>query len=82
MDFVLLQTFDNYIDAHIVKGRLEAEDIFCWLKDEHQSALIVDPILVSAIAGIKLMVAKEHVDKAMQILNEPPQLLDEGMEYE
>jgi hypothetical protein len=82
MDFVLLQTFDNYIDAHIVKGRLEAEDIICWLKDEHLSALIVDPILVSAIAGIKLMVAKEHVDKAMQILNEPPQLLDEGMEYE
>jgi len=73
MDFVLLRTFDNYIDAHIIKGRLEAEDIICWLKDEHLSALIVDPVLVSAIAGIKLMVAKEHVDKAMQILNAPPQ---------
>jgi len=78
MEFVLLQTFDNYIDAHIVKGRLEAEDIICWLKDEHLSALIVDPVLVSVIAGIKLMVAKDHVEKAKQILNEPPQLQDEG----
>ncbi|MDQ3682974.1 MAG: DUF2007 domain-containing protein [Bacteroidota bacterium] len=82
MDFILLQTFDNYIDAHIIKGRLEAEDIICWLKDEHLSALIVDPILVSAIAGIKLMVAREHVEKAMEILNEPPQLLDEAEESE
>ena len=82
MDFVLLQTFDNYIDAHIIKGRLEAEDVICWLKDEHLSALIVDPVLTSAIAGIKLMVAKEHVERAIEILNEPPRLPDETMEYE
>jgi len=82
MDFVLLQTFDNYIDAHIIKGRLEAEGIICWLRDEHLSALIVDPVLVSAIAGIKLMIAKEHVERAIEILNEPPQLPDESEEYE
>jgi len=80
MDFVLLQTFDNYIEAHIVKGRLEAEDIICWLKDEHLSALIVDPMLVSAIAGIKLMVAKEHAERATAILNEPTQLLEDADE--
>lgn len=78
MDFVHLQTFDNYIDAHIVKGRLEAEDIFCWLKDEHLSALIVDPVFVSAIAGIKLMVAKDHVDRAIEILKDPPQLSEDA----
>jgi len=77
MDFVLLQTFDNYIDAHIVKGRLEAEDIICWLKDEHLSALIVDPVFVSVIAGIKLMVAKDDVERATEILQEPPQLSEE-----
>ncbi len=81
MDFVLLQTFDNYIAAHIVKGRLEAEDIVCWLKDEHQSALIVDPVLVSAIAGIKIMVAKEHLERAIEILNEPTQLSEEADEF-
>jgi hypothetical protein len=80
MDFELLRVFDNYIDAHIVKGRLEAEGIICWLKDEHLSALIVDPVLTSAIAGIKLMVAKEHVERAIQILNEPLQPFEEETE--
>ncbi len=82
MEFVLLQTFDNYIDAHIVKGRLEAQDIICWLKDEHLSALIVDPILTNAIAGIKLMVAEEHVERAMEILNLPSQPFDRMEETE
>ncbi len=80
MDFEQLRVFDNYIDAHIVKGRLEAEGIICWLKDEHLSALIVDPVLTSAIAGIKLMVAKEHVERAIQILNEPLQPFEEEAE--
>ncbi len=72
MDFVLLQVFDNYIDAHIVKGRLEAEGITCWLKDEHLSAVIVDPVLTKAIAGIKLMVAADQFETASQLLNSPP----------
>ena len=73
----MLQSFDNYIDAHIVKGRLEAEDIPCWLKDEHTSALIVDPVLTNAIGGIKLMVPKDQVQKATEILNRPPQNFSE-----
>ncbi|MFN2458855.1 MAG: DUF2007 domain-containing protein [Chitinophagaceae bacterium] len=77
MEFVLLRNFDNYIDAHIVKGRLEAEGIHCWLKDEHLSALIVDPVLTNAIAGIKLMVAQDHIERAIEVLNEPPHPLTE-----
>jgi hypothetical protein len=73
MEFVILQTFNNYIDAHIVKGRLEAEGIDCWLKDEHLSAIIVDPILTNAIAGIKLMVKEEDVEKAIETLNDGEQ---------
>jgi hypothetical protein len=73
VDFVLLQVFTNYIEAHIVKGRLEAEGVQCWLEGEHLSALIVDPILTNAIAGIKLMVSKDDVDKALEILNRPEQ---------
>jgi hypothetical protein len=74
MDFVLLESFDNYIDAHIVKGRLEDQGIHCWLKDENFSAIIVDPILTNAISGgIKLMVAKDEWSKAVEILNQPPQ---------
>ncbi len=81
MDFVLLQVFTNYIEAHIVKGRLEAEGINCWLEGEHLSALIVDPILTNAIAGIKLMVAKEDADKAIELLNQSEQQIgDVGKE--
>jgi hypothetical protein len=57
-----------------VKGRLEDQGIHCWLKDENLSAIIVDPILTNAISGgIKLMVAKEELSKALEILNQPPQ---------
>jgi hypothetical protein len=78
MDFVLLQSFENYIDAHIVKGRLEDQGIHCWLKDENLSALIVDPILTNAISGgIKLFVPKDEVEKAWEVLNQPPQSLSE-----
>jgi hypothetical protein len=72
MGFVILQLFDNYIDAHIVKGRLEDAGIHCWLKDENLSALIVDPILTNAVSGgIKLMVPEEELERATAILNEP-----------
>lgn len=76
MDFVLLKSFENYIEAHIVKGRLEDQGIHCWLKDENLSALIVDPILTNAVSGgIKLMVSKDELAKALEILNQPQQNL-------
>ena len=76
MGFIMLQSFDNYIDAHIVKGRLEDQGIHCWLKDENLSSLIVDPILTNAVSGgIKLMVPEEELQKAIEILNQPSQPL-------
>ena len=77
MNFILLQTFDNYVNAHIVKGRLEAAGIHCWLKDENISSLIIHPVLTNAIAGIKLMVAEDQAEKAHAILNEPSGFLNE-----
>ena len=72
MDYKILKIFTSYIDAHIVKGRLEAEGINCWLNDEHLSGLLVDPVLTRAIAGIKLLVPEDQYEKAAQILAEPP----------
>ena len=78
MNFILLQSFDNYIDAHIVKGRLEDQGIHCWLKDENLSALIVDPVLTNAVSGgIKLMVPENELPQATEILNQPGRPLDE-----
>jgi hypothetical protein len=77
MDFIVLQRFDNYVDAHIVKGRLEDRGIQCWLKDENLSALIVDPVLTNAVSGgIKLMVPENELERAAAILNEPQEDLD------
>lgn len=71
MKFVLLATFDNYIPAHIVMGRLKEEFINCYLQDEH--TVTVDPLLSYAIGGIKLMVAESQADRAREILQEPLQ---------
>jgi len=67
MEFVILETFDNYIDAHLTMGRLEESGINCWLKDEDTATIV--PILTNAIGGIKLMVDKNDIDKSIEILN-------------
>ena len=77
MESVVLQVYNNYIDAHIVFARLKDSGIRCWLKDEHVSSVIVDPILTNAIGGIKLMVARDQVEQAIALLNEPQQPLGE-----
>lgn len=67
MEFTILETFSNYIDANLTLGRLESEGINCWLKDEYTAT--IDPILTNAIGGIKLMVSKDDFEKATEILN-------------
>jgi hypothetical protein len=67
MNFVILQFFDNYIDAHIVLGRLQDGGINCWLKDENISTLF--PYMSQYKQGIKLMVAESQAEQALQILN-------------
>ncbi len=66
MEFKTIQTYDNYVSAHIAMGKLEEEGINCWLKDEN--TVTIDPILTNAIGGIKLMVATEQAERAVTIL--------------
>lgn len=65
-DFILINAYTNYVDAHIARGVLEEEGINCWLKDEN--TLTIDPILTNAVGGIKLMVAKSQAERAVDIL--------------
>ncbi|MBC7874559.1 MAG: DUF2007 domain-containing protein [Ferruginibacter sp.] len=67
MDFVLLNSYSNYIDAHIARGVLEEEGISCWLKDEN--TVTIDPILTNAVGGIKIMVPKAEAPRAWEILS-------------
>ena len=68
MKFVLLDSFANYIDAHIIMGRMKEHDIKCWLKDENTVTL--DPILTNAVGGIKLMVANDQYNQALELLRQ------------
>lgn len=66
MDYVVAAVYDNYVAAHITRGRMEEEGISCWLKDEN--TVTIDPILTHAVGGIKLMVAAADAEKAAGIL--------------
>lgn len=65
---VTLKIFDNPIDAHILKTKLESEGISCYLFDEN--IVGINPLLNIAVGGIKLNVSPEDLDKALQVLAE------------
>lgn len=66
MEFIAVRSYDNYIPAHIMMGRLEEEGIRCWLQNEN--SVTIDPFLSNAIGGIKLMVPEIQADRALQLL--------------
>ena len=72
MSFIIICTYDNYIPAHIALGRLQSENINCYLQDEY--TVTIDPFLSNAIGGIKLMVAEAQAQRAISILQ-----IDEDM---
>jgi hypothetical protein len=64
--FVTVRTFDNYVSAHIVKGKLETDGITCVLKDEN--VVTMQWHLGIALGGIKLQVLEAEVEDANFIL--------------
>jgi DNA-directed RNA polymerase subunit RPC12/RpoP len=66
MEFVILKSFTNYVDAHIILGRMKDEGIDCWLKNENTTTIM--PIWTTAIGGIQLMVNQLQLQKATYIL--------------
>jgi hypothetical protein len=68
MRYVQLISFDNYIDAHIALGKLEAAFINCHLQDDY--SVTINPFLSNSIGGIKLLVAETQAERAGQVLSE------------
>ncbi len=66
MTFVLLFSFDNYIDANLRMMQLQEEGISCWLKDENSAT--ISPYLANSIGGIKLMVPEIQKERAADLL--------------
>ena len=66
MELTTIATFDNTPTAYIAKGRLEAEGISCWLKDENMGQ--TDWLYNIAVGWIKLQVETHQVQRAREIL--------------
>lgn len=78
MDFLIVKAFDNPIEAHLLKTKLESEGIPCFLKDEHIISL--NPLYNYAVGGIKLMIRSADLEAAQAIIQEIDQApsLDEN----
>ena len=68
MEFKHVESFNNYVDANIILGRLQEEGVTCWLKDENTSTIM--PVWNQATGGIRLMVAEYDFTKAVGLLNQ------------
>lgn len=79
---VLFKTYYNPIEASIVKERLIANGIPCFLSDEH--TITVNPLYNQALGGVKLRMFDRDVESAKSILqDEDVQIhLDEIIEGE
>jgi hypothetical protein len=63
---VVLRTYDNYISANLVLGRLQEAGFHAFLRDEHSAT--VDPFLLNSINGIKLVVPEEEAKAVSAVL--------------
>lgn len=80
MSLITIKTFDNAIEAHIMKSKFVHENINCYLCDEH--LMTINPLYNIAIGGIKLQVEPQDYGKAIAILDHyanAPLLLDNGL---
>lgn len=66
--FYTIDSFEYPADVQIIKGKLESEGIPVFLRDEN--TLNSDPLISSAIGGVKLQVYSSDKDRALEIYNE------------
>jgi DNA-directed RNA polymerase subunit RPC12/RpoP len=67
-EFYTLGAFEYVADVQIIRAKLESEGIPVFLRDEY--TLNTDPLISSAIGGVKLQVYMSDKDKALSIYNE------------
>lgn len=68
MHLLTLKTFDNSIDANMLRCQLELEGIQSYLKDEN--TITTNPLYNLALGGIKLQVLEQDYLKAKTFLEE------------
>ena len=73
---VLTVTFAH--EVAIIRGRLEAEGITCFVKDEF--TVQVHPFYSNAIGGVKLQVRESDYDQTIEILKETGYIKEEELQ--
>lgn len=68
MEFVTVARFSSSFDMHVIKGRLEADGIKCFVMDEH--TISANPMGDIALGGMKLKVQEKDVEAAMELLKD------------
>lgn len=67
-EFYTIGAFEYVADVQVIKGKLESEGIPVFLRDEN--TLNTDPLISSAIGGVKLQVHRRDKERALEIYNE------------
>ncbi len=67
-ELVTIGTFEYLADVQVIRTKLESEGIEVFLKDEN--ILATDPLISSAIGGIKLQVFSKDRERALDIYTE------------
>ncbi|MFC1489976.1 putative signal transducing protein [Candidatus Latescibacterota bacterium] len=78
MEYEKLISIGQYsqgVYAHVAKSRLEAEGIEAIIMDEH--LIGANWFYSNALGGVKLQVKSTDVEKAIAILEEPPETIPE-----
>lgn len=67
-EIIVLQVFENSIDANIAQTKLDANGIQCFLTEENLANLF--PVQSAKLFGVRLHVFSRDKDQALQILHE------------
>jgi hypothetical protein len=66
LELLTVKVFDNAIEAHLWKTKLENEGILCFLFDEN--VVSTHPFYANAVGGIKLMIRATDAEQAKMVL--------------
>lgn len=68
MKLITARVFDNIIDAHLLKTKLESEGINCYIYDENTVTL--HPLISNAVGGIKLKIEEPDTERVIELLKQ------------
>lgn len=74
--FITVLTVTFPYEIAVIRGRLEAEGISCFVKDE--LTVQVNPFYSNAIGGVKLQVLERDLNQAIEILKKMEYIKEEN----